>query len=328
MDQPLVSVGMPVYNGEKSICRALDSLLKQDYPNVEIIVSDNASDDATQVICSKYKTGNKNISVIRQDRNIGILDNFKAVLSKAKGKYFMWAAADDSWHESFISQLATKLESDDHVAVAQSATMQISEADSRIIGYIRFDGKKNLENCSHLQLTKKIVSPLKYNYYIYGIFRRELLVEAYKYSPSIPSSDRWFLLQFPLAGYKFAYVDEPFYIRSIAEKPLYQRYENEAYACRVEAQEKKWFWFGSIPVVKKMLEESTMTNRVSNVKIVIVLLQIFQSRVLIGFNIMTNHYLTNLVKPLMIKLLPGVIAFSIINRWRSHVRKKNKHNQG
>ena len=71
-----------------------------------------------------------------------------------------------------------------------------------------------------------------------------------------------------------------------------------------------------------------MTNRVSNVKIVIVLLQIFQSRVLIGFNIMTNHYLTNLVKPLMIKLLPGVIAFSIINRWRSHVRKKNKHNQG
>ena len=52
--QPLVSIGVPVFNGEKTLAWALDSLLGQDYANLEIIISDNASTDTTAEICEKY----------------------------------------------------------------------------------------------------------------------------------------------------------------------------------------------------------------------------------------------------------------------------------
>ena len=77
MEYPLVSIGMPVFNGEKWVDRALDSLLKQDYPNIEIVISDNASLDNTLDIINKYDEQHKNISVIQNSINVGILNNFK-----------------------------------------------------------------------------------------------------------------------------------------------------------------------------------------------------------------------------------------------------------
>lgn len=308
MIHPLVSVGMPVLNGEKWLRRSLASLLLQDYPNMEIIISDNASTDATSVICSEYMGLGKDIKVIRQERTIGVVENFKAVLDAATGKYFMWAAVDDSWGSTFISRLTDKLESDERYAVAQSGTLNLAESSLGKISDVRFSGRNNPENCSMLQLTSKIVSLLKYNFYIYGLFRRELLKEAFAYCPAVPSSDRWFLLQFPLAGYKFAYVDAPLYIRTIRETPLYQRYQNDTYCERVKQASGKWFNFVAVPAVRKMLAESTiLTGCSENIKN-IVLLQLALGRVRLGLRLM--------VKALIITVLPQKIILRIISKRR------------
>lgn len=100
---PFVSIGMPVYNGERYIREALNSLLNQTFADFELIISDNASTDATEEICKKYATKDSRIRYIRQPANRGASSNFKFVLDEARGEYFMWAAADDVWDQGWIS---------------------------------------------------------------------------------------------------------------------------------------------------------------------------------------------------------------------------------
>jgi glycosyltransferase involved in cell wall biosynthesis len=92
---PIVSIGMPVYNGEEFIVEALESLLGQTFINFELIISDNASEDRTGEICTEYALRDSRIRYIRQKQNIGAVANFQFVLDTAVGEYFMWNAADD-----------------------------------------------------------------------------------------------------------------------------------------------------------------------------------------------------------------------------------------
>jgi glycosyltransferase involved in cell wall biosynthesis len=103
--QPKVSIGMPVYNGEKFIRSALDSLLAQTFTDFELIISDNASTDLTESICREYANKDRRIQYIRQAMNIGPVANFQFVLDAAVGDYFMWAAADDQWDLLWIERL-------------------------------------------------------------------------------------------------------------------------------------------------------------------------------------------------------------------------------
>lgn len=109
--RPEVSIGMPVYNGERFIREALDSLLAQTFKDFELIISDNASTDATESICRNYAEQDSRIRYIRQQENIGALPNFQFVLNEASGEYFMWAACDDKWDRDWIKSLRSALES-------------------------------------------------------------------------------------------------------------------------------------------------------------------------------------------------------------------------
>lgn len=100
---PVVSIGMPVYNGGSLLCKALDTLLAQLFRNFEIIISDNASSDNTEKICREYEKNDSRIRYYRQNINQGVGPNFLFVLKQAKGTYFMWAAHDDTWEPSFIA---------------------------------------------------------------------------------------------------------------------------------------------------------------------------------------------------------------------------------
>jgi len=102
---PRVSIGMPVYNGEKYIREALDSLLAQTFTDYELIISDNASTDGTEAICREYVARDSRIRYVRQNQNRGALANYQFVLDEAVGEYFMWAAADDVWDVNFIERL-------------------------------------------------------------------------------------------------------------------------------------------------------------------------------------------------------------------------------
>lgn len=102
---PQVSIGMPVYNGAKFIHEALDSLLLQTFTDFELIISDNASTDETEVICREYAAKDERIRYVRQVENLGATANFQFVLDEAVGEYFMWAAHDDVQDSCLLESL-------------------------------------------------------------------------------------------------------------------------------------------------------------------------------------------------------------------------------
>ena len=102
-DKPLVSIGMPIYNSEKFIRQALDSLLKQDYEHFEVIISDNHSTDATREICLDYAARDGRLRYFRNEMNVGAIRNFNKVFEISQGEYFMWHAHDDYKESNYIS---------------------------------------------------------------------------------------------------------------------------------------------------------------------------------------------------------------------------------
>jgi glycosyltransferase involved in cell wall biosynthesis len=101
---PRVTIGMPVYNGSATLQHALESVVAQSYPNFRLVISDNASTDATESICRKFAAADERVTYIRQRANLGADDNFAFVLSQADTEYFMWAAADDVRSSDFIEK--------------------------------------------------------------------------------------------------------------------------------------------------------------------------------------------------------------------------------
>lgn len=101
---------MPVYNGERYISEALSCLTGQTFSDFELIISDNASSDATSVICAEWAGRDPRIRYLRQPENRGALDNFLLVLDQAAGEHFMWAATDDRWDAAWLAGLVSRLD--------------------------------------------------------------------------------------------------------------------------------------------------------------------------------------------------------------------------
>jgi glycosyltransferase involved in cell wall biosynthesis len=100
--RPMVSVGLPVYNGEKYLNRALDSICNQDFGDFELIISDNASTDGTEEICKTYAAKDRRIRYFRNEKNIGAIPNYRKVFELSQGEFFKWCAHDDVCHLSFL----------------------------------------------------------------------------------------------------------------------------------------------------------------------------------------------------------------------------------
>ena len=115
------SIGMPVFTGEDYILEALDSLLDQTMPDFELIISDNASTDSTEEICRDYALKDTRIRYVRQEKNIGPAANFRFLLQEARGEYFMWAAADDTWGSRYLEKCIELLDEDERAAMATMA---------------------------------------------------------------------------------------------------------------------------------------------------------------------------------------------------------------
>lgn len=134
---PLVSIGMPVYNGQRFLCRALDSLLAQHHRDFDLLISDNASTDATADICLRYAARDGRIKYSRAEQTVDAAANFNRVLSMAAGRYFMWAAADDLWEPGFIATLLSLLEAQPDAVAAFCAFDTIDEDGARVELYDR-----------------------------------------------------------------------------------------------------------------------------------------------------------------------------------------------
>ena len=102
---PKISIGLPVFNGEKFLSSSIESILNQTFIDFELIISDNASSDLTSSICQNYTKKDSRIKYYRQKTNIGLYHNFKFVLENTYSEFFIWASHDDLWDSNWLTNL-------------------------------------------------------------------------------------------------------------------------------------------------------------------------------------------------------------------------------
>jgi glycosyltransferase involved in cell wall biosynthesis len=112
---PKLTIGIPVYNGELFIKKAIESILAQTFTDFELIISDNSSTDSTQKICQDFLDKDNRIQIFTQKKNIGVHRNFNFLLFQAKGEYFAWAAVDDHLDNDFMEKNLKVLESNSSI---------------------------------------------------------------------------------------------------------------------------------------------------------------------------------------------------------------------
>lgn len=123
----LVSIGVPVYNGEDFLREALDSLLTQTYENFEVLISDNASTDNTEQICREYVEKDRRVHYVRNAENIGPARNYNRVFELAKGEYFKWAAHDDICAPTFLEKCVAVLDRDPEIVLSHTQVQMIDD---------------------------------------------------------------------------------------------------------------------------------------------------------------------------------------------------------
>lgn len=101
-ESPRVTIGMPVHNGELYLAEALRSILTQEFTDFELVISDNASTDATEAICREFAARDRRIRFDRLAENLGAAYNYNSVFAKARGEFFKWAAHDDLCHPAML----------------------------------------------------------------------------------------------------------------------------------------------------------------------------------------------------------------------------------
>ncbi len=128
---PLVSVVVPSYNHDKFISETIESVLGQDLDDLELIIVDDASTDASRQIIQKYAEKDARVRVILHETNCGIAKTINDGIAAAQGKFLAYSASDDVWMKDKLSKQLAVLESNEDLIVITEAEV-IDESGQRV----------------------------------------------------------------------------------------------------------------------------------------------------------------------------------------------------
>ena len=193
---PAVTIGVPVYNGERHLRQALDALLAQTFTDVEIIVSDNASTDSTPAIIAEYAARDRRIRVLRQSHNIGAMRNWNVLAHAARGRYFKWAPANDFCSPNLIEDCVALLEREPAAVLCYGRTRLIDDEGLPIDGEvldIEIDQPRPSDRYHQLVLALRLNNPIA------GVIRTGALLHT-GLVRTYPGGDIPMMLELALAG--------------------------------------------------------------------------------------------------------------------------------
>ena len=198
MSGRMITIGLPVYNGQKFLQAAIDSHLSQSYGDFELVISDNGSTDATEEICRRYAAQDDRISYLRAPVNRGILWNHRRVL-EGLGEatpYFRWAGADDVLEPGLLAAMVEVLRSRPEVEAVMPATKNIDEAGAIIRSMER---TLNLESAVAYERARQILLANYQHVIAYGLLRAPSL-RRMRTGPDYIGWDPVFIWELALRG--------------------------------------------------------------------------------------------------------------------------------
>lgn len=190
-----ITIGLPVFNGEKFIQKKIESLLSQTFTNFKLIISDNASTDSTSRICKEFESKDNRIQYFRQKETIDPILNFYYILEKTNSEFFLWTAVDDVLHPEFLEKNLEMLEKNEKYVCSISKmrlfgpmTEYMKSENSNItfrsklfkkiykkIGYQNtFSVSGNYEN-----RIKEYIKNLRHNQVLYSLYRTNQIKESF-----------------------------------------------------------------------------------------------------------------------------------------------------
>ena len=194
--EPRVSIGLPVYNAEKYLREAVDSVLAQTYTNFELVIADNASSDATESICREYAGGDPRIRYFRNPRNLGAAPNFNRVFELSVGEYFKWAPYDDLIEPEFLDRCVQVLDNHPDVVLCYS---RVKIIDKNSIFEVDHNPGPDTSSFDPSKRFRNLILHPEYALQQMGLIRSALLRKTNMHG-SFPSSDEILLSELALLG--------------------------------------------------------------------------------------------------------------------------------
>lgn len=211
---PTVSIGLPVYNGEQFIDEAIKSVLRQSYTDFELVISDNASTDRTQEICSEYADQDDRIRYVGNVSNRGAAWNFNRVFELSRGPYFKWINHDDCWDPVMLERSVSILETaPSGVVLCYPKTVFMDECGS-ITEY--YEDKLDLRYADPAQRLGSLIRNLRRCNSLFGLMRARDL-ERTRLLGAYIDADRTLLAELSMLG-QFWELDEHLFMRRMHPK--------------------------------------------------------------------------------------------------------------
>jgi len=205
---PRVSIGLPVYNGERFVGEAIGSLLAQSFEDFEILVADNASTDRTLDICRDLAARDARVRVHTSERNLGAAPNFNRAFDLARGEYFKWAAHDDLCEPDYLRSCVEALDDDPSVVLCHSDVHWIDD-DSRFLQ--AYDPQlPDTGSPRPSARFRDLVLSEHFCFDVFGLIRREVLARTPRIA-SFSGSDRTLLAELGLRG-RFHRIPRPLFL--------------------------------------------------------------------------------------------------------------------
>jgi glycosyltransferase involved in cell wall biosynthesis len=218
---PIVSVGLPVYNGRRYIEAAIESIIAQTFGDWELIIADDASTDQTPEICRRYASHDSRIRFHSNDTRLGLSANHNRVFELASAAYFHWMGADDMHHRCFLEYCVAALEANPGYALAHTQVRAIDSSGSEIA--VRDNALAGTRSSWPADRLAAVLNGDPCCNVMYGVFRRRLLWRSSLMRP-FHNSDRVLMAEIALLG-PFLHIQEPLY---------YNRSHSERYSERME----------------------------------------------------------------------------------------------
>ena len=169
---PTVSIGLPVFNGERFLSEAIESLLAQTLTDFELIISDNASTDRTNEIALDHATRDQRIRYVRHAHNLGAARNWNFVVEAATGTYFKWASANDRCDPTMLERCVAVLRQDERVVLCYGRTALMDD-DGQPLG--EYEGDPEFMDASPSRRFVRLLTELQMNNAQCGVVRLDAL---------------------------------------------------------------------------------------------------------------------------------------------------------
>ena len=211
---PPVTIGLPVYNGERFLTDALASILGQTFEDFLLVVSDNASTDRTVDIVEEHATRDERIMFLRSDVNRGAAWNYNRVFGECRTPYFKWAAADDMLAPTYLERLLATLDTSPPNVVLAYPHTQLVDADGAVVGEF-VDELAAQPGAPPFVRVHRVASKIALGNVIFALMRADALART-RLHGNYPAADYVLLAELALVG-EFRVVPEPLFRRRLHE---------------------------------------------------------------------------------------------------------------